>query len=583
MSFQFNDKVSLIYKKLKRGDYEIKPYRAYKKWKFSTETSVSSNTLPRNYESLGMKVYRSLYPENHKYFGAVANLSSSLYQRVFTTQSVDPMMIWYYLDHTFYTNFYPDKLPSINGSSKTLRTHYESGSVFIVPQRIFGEGIKRGSFELNHYGLSSEYNYVLKDDSIGNLIDQDYDTTKFPDESRCLMYVGFNEKYREYKFRNKQVNTITDDGVKRSTVEYVSPKLVSFAPGIPTTSPVSSSGTCAQLNGGYFKVVEKENFNFNNRTNFAISLWLNVPTTQSNIAFNYNQILDKRTRQLSSVLDRKTGQTSNELITRISPNYPFDIAITNYTHPTPHKILFSQSSGVHTANVTSSISLTPGQWYHVLCQKSGSNYGIYIDGVLDSSVTTVISDSIVNNHEMHIGGNGTSNGILSGSLDEFRIYNTALTTNQIAALADNSYDLGYAYATNIVGNVFYEYGIAVISDPRPKYWNTMLGRTGNYDYYNLTDGFDGSFRTTTTFYEHEVICRLKKNEFNFSTNPSLRKDNDPYTSYPKDFVTSSFFNPYITTIGLYNDNSELVAVAKLANPVEKRDDVDMNIIIRWDV
>jgi hypothetical protein len=51
----------------------------------------------------------------------------------------------------------------------------------------------------------------------------------------------------------------------------------------------------------------------------------------------------------------------------------------------------------------------------------------------------------------------------------------------------------------------------------------------------------------------------------------------------EDYVTSSYFNPYMTTIGLYNDDRELLAVAKLANPLEKRDDVDMNVIVRFDM
>jgi hypothetical protein len=45
---------------------------------------------------------------------------------------------------------------------------------------------------------------------------------------------------------------------------------------------------------------------------------------------------------------------------------------------------------------------------------------------------------------------------------------------------------------------------------------------------------------------------------------------------------SGTVRPYITTIGLYNDKAELVAIGKLANPVTKLDDVDMNFIIRWD-
>jgi hypothetical protein len=40
--------------------------------------------------------------------------------------------------------------------------------------------------------------------------------------------------------------------------------------------------------------------------------------------------------------------------------------------------------------------------------------------------------------------------------------------------------------------------------------------------------------------------------------------------------------PYITSIGLYNDQAQLLAVAKLATPVQKRNDVDTNFIIRYD-
>jgi hypothetical protein len=40
--------------------------------------------------------------------------------------------------------------------------------------------------------------------------------------------------------------------------------------------------------------------------------------------------------------------------------------------------------------------------------------------------------------------------------------------------------------------------------------------------------------------------------------------------------------PYITTVGLYNNEAQLIAVAKLGRPIQKREDVDMNFIIRWD-
>lgn len=40
--------------------------------------------------------------------------------------------------------------------------------------------------------------------------------------------------------------------------------------------------------------------------------------------------------------------------------------------------------------------------------------------------------------------------------------------------------------------------------------------------------------------------------------------------------------PYATSIGLYNDSGELMAVAKLGQPLQMRDDVDINVAIRWD-
>jgi hypothetical protein len=65
-----------------------------------------------------------------------------------------------------------------------------------------------------------------------------------------------------------------------------------------------------------------------------------------------------------------------------------------------------------------------------------------------------------------------------------------------------------------------------------------------------------------------------------STNLSLTQDDDQ-TYFP--FVSGSDFAPYITTIGLYDDAGQLVAIGKLAQPIKKRNDVDMNFLIRIDL
>jgi len=47
-------------------------------------------------------------------------------------------------------------------------------------------------------------------------------------------------------------------------------------------------------------------------------------------------------------------------------------------------------------------------------------------------------------------------------------------------------------------------------------------------------------------------------------------------------VTGSDFSPYVTTIGLYNENQELLAVAKLAQPLPTSQTTDTTILINLD-
>jgi hypothetical protein len=49
-----------------------------------------------------------------------------------------------------------------------------------------------------------------------------------------------------------------------------------------------------------------------------------------------------------------------------------------------------------------------------------------------------------------------------------------------------------------------------------------------------------------------------------------------------DFATGSYFNPYITTVGLYNEAQDLIAVAKLAKPLPSNNVTDTSIIINID-
>jgi hypothetical protein len=144
-----------------------------------------------------------------------------------------------------------------------------------------------------------------------------------------------------------------------------------------------------------------------------------------------------------------------------------------------------------------------------------------------------------------------------------------------------------------VGDVIYEHGIVILtSDGVPgqdgygyvTYGTAIYGASDIQfiDNFITTPNLTCSFQSTTTIYESQYKCTLRQNEFNFSQNPTLISGSSN-SGILYDFATGSYFNPYITTVGLYNNNQELLAVAKLAQPIPISDVTDTNIIINLDL
>ena len=172
-----------------------------------------------------------------------------------------------------------------------------------------------------------------------------------------------------------------------------------------------------------------------------------------------------------------------------------------------------------------------------------------------------------------------------------------------------------------VGNVFYNQGLIILTrDAASK----------------LDSGWTLDYKSTETIYENEFLLIVEPDEFNISQNPSavvevgkkteLHTDSDGKTkkitttpgvkyirkisklengdvldySYVSDYnnaisggfeqyeysssldSTGSFLAPFITTIGLYDDNCDLVAVAKLPQPIKSEPEMPVNFIIRFD-
>ena len=132
-----------------------------------------------------------------------------------------------------------------------------------------------------------------------------------------------------------------------------------------------------------------------------------------------------------------------------------------------------------------------------------------------------------------------------------------------------------------MGQIFYPHGIAVLT--QQLYTAKDLDLENLYEGSNITASFSSSY----TIYETQYKCTIDESEFNFSQNPSIISGsvtNNVTTASGViyDFATGSYFNPYVTTVGLYNNDRELLAVGKLAQPLPTSHVTDTTILVNID-
>ena len=171
-----------------------------------------------------------------------------------------------------------------------------------------------------------------------------------------------------------------------------------------------------------------------------------------------------------------------------------------------------------------------------------------------------------------------------------------------------------------IGNIFYNQGLIVLTRDSAE---------------KLQNDWDLNFKSTKTIYEHEYLLIANDDEFNVSQNPTAvveigkqtefitgsdgkihKTTTTPGVKYIKKLTTletgdildyrfsgsvgttkagfehydvsgsvdstGSFLAPFITTIGLYDDDCQLVAIAKLPQPIKSMPDLTVNFIVRFD-
>ena len=145
-----------------------------------------------------------------------------------------------------------------------------------------------------------------------------------------------------------------------------------------------------------------------------------------------------------------------------------------------------------------------------------------------------------------------------------------------------------------VGLIYYQAGLAVVSasvfngnfGPRAD-TSTYTSSVGTYfTSGSITGSCDGfrnrlynvQFNNTTELNSTVYFCRANHNEFNYSSNPT-------YLSGGQIVVKNNASDApvsYITTVGLYSADNELLAVAKLSEPLKKTVDNELTVRVRLD-
>lgn len=123
-------------------------------------------------------------------------------------------------------------------------------------------------------------------------------------------------------------------------------------------------------------------------------------------------------------------------------------------------------------------------------------------------------------------------------------------------------------------------------------YNSGLESTSSYTYNHKTlfesmklANATMNIRRSEFVPSRHYFIRVKNRNFNYSNNPTYVYDGTDGVHAKGTIRNTDFINDpktYITTIGLYNDSNELVAVAKLSRPAVKSFDSELLLKIRLD-
>ena len=294
-------------------------------------------------------------------------------------------------------------------------------------------------------------------------------------------------------------------------------------------------------------------------------------------------VIPSPTEGQAQILKTNRKGASQPKDVQAEPQFPFSI------YHISNSLYFERSDGEVTTIVSGEITGSViDQRNAIICEKTGPTMNIIVNG---SQIATSAdaTNQTQNNANVYIGSKGNNslgdnfylNGInfnhhnLSGSnrffngyLGNINIYDKSYSQTIHQNMSESINHSPY------IGNIFYQNGFATIT--HPKYQDILSGSSGDGIIEQL------KFQGSHLIYENEYQCTIGEEEFNDTLNISARKIRSHQSEDLANFATGSLFKPYITTVGLYNEDNELLVVGKLGQPLRISDETDSTIILRWD-
>lgn len=300
------------------------------------------------------------------------------------------------------------------------------------------------------------------------------------------------------------------------------------------------------------------------------------------------------------------GYTKNDYVAYVSQSYTItsgsltntEIVTIDFADQPSNNWKYQQTSDFDLGYLNSSSGIYSYPLFSLLNRAFYSSQSIVEYGTSSAAVTQFTPSQSL--YVFNIANQSVGDGIKPGSF--------SVRVSGSSPILDDGYGRLYVNNTgSVIGNIFYKHGIAMVKNNK-----TAPSQSISTNGLKLAPflSVDVNYTSSFTITEHTVVCKVRPTEFNTSVfNHTIgyykvvtgsyvsASQTITYNNYVPNISSSAkatsgesisglfesgSLTPYVTTIGLYDKNFNLVAMAKLANPVPRTKNVDQTFIVKFD-